>query len=36
MLGNGVADARDDNRMANIWVDNACVKDEPAGTICRH
>ena len=36
MLGNGVADARDDNRTANTWVGNVCVKDEPAGTICSH
>ena len=36
MLGNGVADARDDNRMANTWVGNACVTDLPAGTICGH
>jgi len=36
MLGNGAADARDDNRTANTWVGNVCVKDEPAGTICGH
>jgi parallel beta-helix repeat protein len=34
MLGNGVYDARDENRAANTWVANVCVSDFPAGTIC--
>jgi Right handed beta helix region len=34
MLGNGVFDARDDNRAANTWIANQCVNDFPAGTIC--
>jgi parallel beta-helix repeat protein len=34
MLGNGLADARDDNRTANTWVGSSCVTDVPVGTIC--
>ena len=34
MLGNGVLDARDDNRAANTWIANQCSSDYPAGTIC--
>jgi hypothetical protein len=34
MLGNGVYDARDDNRAANTWTANRCLTDFPAGTIC--
>jgi hypothetical protein len=34
MLGNGVFDARDDNRAANTWSANECLTDFPAGTIC--
>jgi Right handed beta helix region len=34
MLGNGVYDARDDNRAANTWTANRCLTDLPAGTIC--
>ncbi|MGH3079708.1 MAG: NosD domain-containing protein [Gaiellaceae bacterium] len=34
MLGNGVYDARDDNRAANTWSGNHCFTDFPAGTIC--
>ena len=34
MLGNGLADARDDNRTANNWVGNSCLTDLPVGTIC--
>ncbi|WP_176731841.1 right-handed parallel beta-helix repeat-containing protein [Micromonospora rhizosphaerae] len=34
MFGNGVLDARDDNRTANTWVGNQCLTDYPEGTIC--
>jgi parallel beta-helix repeat protein len=34
MFGNGVFDARDDNRAANSWIANQCQTDFPAGTIC--
>src|SRR5215217_2976904 len=34
MFGNGVLDARDDNRAANTWSGNSCLADFPAGTIC--
>jgi len=34
MFGNGVLDARDDNRSENGWVANQCSSDYPAGTIC--
>jgi parallel beta-helix repeat protein len=34
MLGNGVLDARDENRAANTWSGNYCLTDFPAGTIC--
>jgi parallel beta-helix repeat protein len=34
MLGNGVLDARDENRAANTWSANHCLTDFPAGTIC--
>jgi parallel beta-helix repeat protein len=34
MLGNGVLDARDDNRAANTWIASQCLTDYPAGTIC--
>jgi hypothetical protein len=29
MLGNGVADARDDARSENTWIDNRCVTQLP-------
>jgi Periplasmic copper-binding protein (NosD)/WD40-like Beta Propeller Repeat len=35
MLGNGVVDARDENRTANTWIANQCMTDFPTGTICR-
>ena len=34
MLANGVLDARDDARDANIWAASQCQTDFPAGTIC--
>lgn len=34
MFGNGVYDARDDNRTANAWSANDCLTDFPVGTIC--
>jgi parallel beta-helix repeat protein len=34
MLGNGILDARDDNRAANAWTGNICVTDFPDGVIC--
>jgi parallel beta-helix repeat protein len=34
MFGNGVYDARDENRAANTWSGNHCLTDFPAGTIC--
>jgi hypothetical protein len=33
-LGNGVLDARDENRAANTWSGNSCLTDFPAATIC--
>jgi hypothetical protein len=43
LLGNGIYDARDDTGIApdgtlrplqNMWIDNRCVKDLPAGLLC--
>jgi parallel beta-helix repeat protein len=34
MFGNGVFDARDDNRASNTWSGNHCNTDSPPGTIC--
>src|SRR6266511_479446 len=34
MFGNGIYDARDDNRAENTWVADQCGTDYPAGTIC--
>ncbi|HEX2054708.1 MAG TPA: right-handed parallel beta-helix repeat-containing protein [Actinomycetota bacterium] len=34
LRGNGEHDAHDDSRLANVWVNNHCKTDFPAGTIC--
>jgi parallel beta-helix repeat protein len=34
MFGNGLVDARDDNRASNTWSGNKCDTDSPPGTIC--